>query len=38
MSQPNVIETRQIRKAYSMGDNVIWALKGVDVSMKAGEF
>ncbi|WP_038140475.1 ABC transporter ATP-binding protein [Thiothrix lacustris] len=38
MSQPNVIETRQIRKAYSMGDNVIWALKGVDVSIKAGEF
>ncbi len=38
MSQPNVIETRQIRKSYQMGDSVIWALKGVDVDIAAGEF
>lgn len=38
MSQPPVIEARQIRKAYEMGDNVVWALKGVDVTIEPGEF
>lgn len=33
-----VIRTDSIRKAYEMGDNVVWALKGVDVSIEQGEF
>jgi len=36
--QPSVIETRRLRKAYQMGDNVVWALKGVDVTIEPGEF
>ncbi len=36
-SEP-VIRTEAIRKAYQMGDNVVWALKGVDVVIEPGEF
>lgn len=34
----SVIETRALRKAYQMGNSTLWALKGVDVSIKEGEF
>ena len=37
MSTP-VIKAEGIRKAYRMGDNVVWALKGLDVTIEAGEF
>jgi putative ABC transport system ATP-binding protein len=33
-----VIRTDGIRKAYRMGDNVVWALNGVDVTIQPGEF
>ena len=33
-----VIEARRIRKAYRLGDNVVWALKGIDVTIENGEF
>jgi putative ABC transport system ATP-binding protein len=33
-----VIEARRIRKAYRLGDNVVWALKGIDVTIESGEF
>ena len=33
-----IIEARGIRKAYEMGDNVVWALKGLDVTIRQGEF
>jgi putative ABC transport system ATP-binding protein len=38
MTTTPVIEARNIRKAYEMGDNTVWALKGVDVSIQPGEF
>jgi putative ABC transport system ATP-binding protein len=33
-----VIDARGIRKAYVLGDNVVWALKGIDVTIQSGEF
>jgi putative ABC transport system ATP-binding protein len=36
--QPPVIEAKGVRKAYKMGDNVVWALNGVDVTIEQGEF
>ncbi|MGD2167228.1 MAG: ABC transporter ATP-binding protein [Gammaproteobacteria bacterium] len=36
--QTPVIEAHGIRKAYAMGDNTVWALKGVDVTIMPGEF
>ncbi len=38
MTTEAVIRTEAIRKAYRMGDNVVWALKGVDVTIEPGEF
>lgn len=38
MTHTPVIEARGIRKAYEMGDNKLWALKGVDVTIQPGEF
>jgi putative ABC transport system ATP-binding protein len=38
LSVQPVIETRGIRKAYSMGESLVWALKGVDVTISPGEF
>ena len=38
MNTPPVIRTHAIRKAYQMGDNVVWALKGVNVQIAQGEF
>jgi putative ABC transport system ATP-binding protein len=38
MSEQPVIEARGVRKAYEMGDNTVWALKGVDVAIEPGEF
>ena len=38
MATDAVIRTEAIRKAYRMGDNVVWALKGVDVTIEPGEF
>jgi len=38
MSTKPVIAARGIRKAYRMGDNVVWALDGVDVTIEPGEF
>jgi putative ABC transport system ATP-binding protein len=35
---PPVIEAVGIRKAYKMGDNTVWALKGLDVKIEPGEF
>jgi putative ABC transport system ATP-binding protein len=37
MSQ-SVIQAQQLRKSYELGDNVVWALKGVDITIAAGEF
>ena len=37
MSTP-VIEARQVRKSYPMGDSLLWALKGIDVTIQQGEF
>lgn len=37
MSTP-VIEARQVRKSYPMGDGLLWALKGIDVTIQQGEF
>jgi putative ABC transport system ATP-binding protein len=37
MVQP-VIQGEGLRKAYKMGDNVVWALKGLDVTIEPGEF
>jgi putative ABC transport system ATP-binding protein len=33
-----VIEARAVRKAYRLGDNVVWALKGIDITIEPGEF
>jgi putative ABC transport system ATP-binding protein len=33
-----VIDARGLRKAYVLGDNVVWALKGIDVTIESGEF
>ena len=33
-----VIEATGLRKAYQMGENVVWALDGVDVTIERGEF
>ena len=33
-----VIEARGVRKVYRLGDNVVWALKGIDVTIAPGEF
>jgi putative ABC transport system ATP-binding protein len=38
MATTPIIETEAVRKAYPMGDNVVWALKGVDVTICQGEF
>ena len=38
MSAPAIIEAQGIRKAYHMGDNVVWALNGVDITIEPGEF
>jgi putative ABC transport system ATP-binding protein len=38
MASHPVIEARAVRKAYEMGDNTVWALKGVDVTIEPGEF
>ncbi len=38
MTSHPVIEARGVRKAYEMGDNTVWALKGVDVTIEPGEF
>ena len=38
MTKAPVIEARKVRKAYEMGDNTVWALKGVDVTIPHGEF
>jgi len=38
MTSHPVIEARSVRKAYEMGDNTVWALKGVDVTIEPGEF
>jgi putative ABC transport system ATP-binding protein len=37
MSQA-IIRAQRIRKSYELGDNVVWALKGVDITISAGEF
>jgi len=37
MSQA-IIRAQRIRKSYELGDNVVWALKGVDITIAAGEF
>ena len=33
-----VIEARNLRKVYRLGDNVVSALKGIDVTIEHGEF
>ena len=33
-----VIEARRVRKLYRLGDNVVWALKGIDITIEPGEF
>lgn len=33
-----IIEARGLRKAYQMGENVVWALDGVDITIEPGEF
>jgi putative ABC transport system ATP-binding protein len=33
-----VIEARRVRKVYRLGDNVVWALKGIDITIEPGEF
>jgi putative ABC transport system ATP-binding protein len=33
-----VIEARNVRKVYRLGDNVVWALKGIDLTIEPGEF
>ncbi|HTX43241.1 MAG TPA: ATP-binding cassette domain-containing protein, partial [Methanocella sp.] len=33
-----VMETRGVKKYYRMGNVTVQALKGVDISLKAGEF
>jgi putative ABC transport system ATP-binding protein len=33
-----VIDARSLRKAYVLGDNVVWALNGIDVTIQSGEF
>lgn len=35
---PPVIDARNLTKTYTMGDNVVRALRGVDVTIEAGEF
>jgi putative ABC transport system ATP-binding protein len=37
MSTPNVIRTEGLRKVYSMGNNEVHALRGVDVKVEPGE-
>ena len=37
MSTP-VIEARKVRKSYPMGDGLLWALKGINVTIQQGEF
>lgn len=33
-----MIELRNVKKRYEMGDNIVMALNGVDISIKEGEF
>jgi putative ABC transport system ATP-binding protein len=37
MSQP-LLKVRQAKKVYTMGDEKVWALKGVDLDIHQGEF
>ena len=37
MSQP-LLKVRQAKKVYAMGDEQVWALKGVDLDIHQGEF
>ena len=34
----SIIEARNVRKVYQLGDNVVWALKGIDLAIEHGEF
>ncbi|HMB73133.1 MAG TPA: ABC transporter ATP-binding protein [Gammaproteobacteria bacterium] len=38
MADEPIIDARQVRKAYEMSANKVWALKGVDVTIEPGEF
>jgi putative ABC transport system ATP-binding protein len=38
MSERAMIELRGISKAYTMGDNAVWALRNVDLDIRKGEF
>jgi putative ABC transport system ATP-binding protein len=35
---PAIIQAQRIRKSYELGDNIVWALKGVDITIESGEF
>lgn len=37
MTQP-LLKVRQAKKVYAMGDEQVWALKGVDLDIQQGEF
>ncbi len=38
MNAKAIVRTRGIKKAYTMGSETLWALKGVDAEIREGEF
>src|SRR6185295_11566966 len=37
-SDPNILRAKGIRKSFQMGDSTIGVLKGVDLTIRRGEF
>ena len=38
MSDDIIIRTEQVKKRYTTGEEVLWALKGIDLDIRRGEF
>jgi len=38
MAADTIIRTENVKKRYVTGDEVLWALKGIDLDIRRGEF